>query len=384
MKSKVKFFCIIAIIVIIGFVVPALFLTGCDNGNGDQNCTDCGKLTCECPTDCATCISDNAQAGNCTQPDTCTVCDEIITPAGSHTHGAEATCTTDQTCTICGFEIEAAIGHNFIYNWNETRPATCTVENEETRTCTLACGLTGHTETRSTVAAKGHSFINNWGNSTATCTVAGQETRICTLDCGLTGHTETRPAVALGHVWNWNTYESGSGLRECQRSDCSITAGIGDTGPAGGIIFYNSKFDFFTGTDSTYVERYYLEAWTSNESNSVMSNPSIDVSGLSNAIGVGRRNTKIIVAAISAQSGRAAQLCDNARHSGLDDWFLPSINELQALAQLGGQYGIPNEGYFWSSSRNDNASMRGLDFATNNVRGFLNTQAYNVRAVRAF
>jgi len=55
MKHENKLWLIIAIIVSIG-----LLMTACDNGNGDQNCSTCGKLTCECQTDnpCSECGED--------------------------------------------------------------------------------------------------------------------------------------------------------------------------------------------------------------------------------------------------------------------------------------------------------------------------------------
>ena len=74
-------------------------------------------------------------------------------------------------------------------DWEETTPATCTVDGVETRTC--VCGAT---ETRA-ILATGHTF-GDWTVTTpATCTVDGVETRTCAC-----GETETRAIPATGHV----------------------------------------------------------------------------------------------------------------------------------------------------------------------------------------
>jgi len=279
-----------------------------------------------------------------------TGCDNGDSPC-SHIGGPAATCTTAQTCTECGVVMQAA-GHLGLIN---AADATCTED-----------GNTG----------------------TGICTRAG---------CEYEGTGAVIPA--FGHDWNWNTYVSGSGLRKCHRSACTVTAGIGHTGPAGGVIFYSTEFDFFTGTtadDNTTVTRYYLEAWTSNESSAQWSSPDVDVPAVQQVrdilipaqwIGYGRRNTKIIVAAISAESGRAAQLCDEARHSGFDDWFLPSVDELNALGQIRGQYGIPLSiaTFIWSSSQFNYRFAMLQNFGSEGVMmGEYKNYNRVVRAVRAF
>jgi len=351
MKSRVKFFCIIALIVMIGFVVPALFLTGCDNGNGDQNCADCGKLTCECPTDtvcetcdedpcecpvdCTTCISDNAQAENCTLPDTCTVCDEIITPAGSHTPGAAATCETAQTCTVYEFVIEAAIGHRF--DWQE----------------------------------------KSFGIEIETC----QNT-----DCNET------------------------------RGDIRLTLEIGDTGEAGGIIFYVAPagFNLYQGTNNTleedeYTTAYYLEAWTVNETgtyrwswanepttsrtytNVTLVQQSHNTATPTQWIGYGLRNTRLVVAAMSSnpiETNRAVHIASTSK-GGFNDWFLPSVDELNemyiARAAPNNIAGLPTTtGWIWSSSQQFANSAQVQDFADGSRGPTLKDLDTSVRAVRAF
>ena len=124
---------------------------------------------------------------------------DIICTAHTHAFGdweetTPATCTADgeetRTC-VCGATETRAIpatGHTF-GDWTVTTPATCTVDGVETRTC--ACGAT---ETRA-IPATGHTF-GDWTVTTpATCTVDGVETRTCAC-----GETETRTIPATGHV----------------------------------------------------------------------------------------------------------------------------------------------------------------------------------------
>jgi hypothetical protein len=68
---------------------------------------------------------------------------------------------------------------------------------------------------------------------------------------------------------------------------------------------------------------------------------------------------------------------------------LPSRNELNALAQIRGQYGIQNTGIFWSSSQIFVLGMltpgaRGLNFVGGSQGSYAKYSDLHVRAVRAF
>jgi len=69
------------------------------------------------------------------------------------------------------------------------------------------------------------------------------------------------------------------------------------------------------------------------------------------AIGTGRANTQIIIAACGADT--AASLAASYRGGGKDDWFLPSRDELNALYRQRKVVGGLAVGYFWSSSQDD-------------------------------
>jgi len=184
---------------------------------------------------------------------------------------------------------------------------------------------------------------------------------------------------------------------------------IGDTGPAGGIIFYVDE-DGFTvqgyaaGSGETehlnFAEytAYYLEAAPENmayalrwATGSGWSELIPDLSESSSdqtdwAIGRGRMNTAIIIARGINQSYTtpAANACVDLRTGNKDDWFLPSRNELNAFAQIRGQHGIPNTGWFWSSSQNYSNFAWYLSFSDGFLDDYSKSNNGSCRAVRAF
>jgi hypothetical protein len=88
----------------------------------------------------------------------------------------------------------------------------------------------------------------------------------------------------------------------------------------------------------------------------------------------------------------AAAICGNLSLGGYDDWYLPSIEELNKMYQNIGQgnaLGLGNVGgfasdYYWSSTELDNSNAWrqgfGYGYSTYNFK----TNSYYVRAVRAF
>ncbi len=124
---------------------------------------------------------------------------------------------------------------------------------------------------------------------------------------------------------------------------------IGDTGPAGGIVFYDKG--------SVSDGWRYLEAAPSDQSTNIQwyNGTNISVS-TGTAIGTGKANTAAIIAAQGSGS-YAASLCKNLSLGGYSDWFLPSKDELSLMytnlnlkaAGLGGFGGQ----WLWASSQNE-------------------------------
>ena len=112
------------------------------------------------------------------------------------------------------------------------------------------------------------------------------------------------------------------------------------------------------------------------------------MSGTSDIIGSGKRNTQLIVERLKqlGENGRAAQLCASLNFDGFNDWFLPSKDELDLMYKNLKKAGKGNLGdkYYWSSSEGyrDNAWYQ--NFNDGSQYGDNKTTTYSIRAVRAF
>jgi len=142
-------------------------------------------------------------------------------------------------------------------------------------------------------------------------------------------------------------------------------ANIGDTGPAGGKIFYVDTYNQYN--DWTYLEfaphNSYVELPWGHDGRYVTETESAVNHGASNTtriidyFGYSFRN-------FMGYTDYAAKYCDEYSLNDYDDWFLPSLEELQLLAmhsyQLG-LWGLGNGGGTpaWSSTADgyDNAYM---------------------------
>ena len=120
-------------------------------------------------------------------------------------------------------------------------------------------------------------------------------------------------------------YELFSNLKAVRKRDSKYV--IGDTGPAGGIVFYD-KWNSSDGwryleaapadmeTPLRWVAQSYGDNWRSFP----------DVAGTGTEIGTGKQNTALILA-VDADAP-AAKACADYRGGGFSDWFLPSRDEL--------------------------------------------------------
>ena len=103
---------------------------------------------------------------------------------------------------------------------------------------------------------------------------------------------------------------------------------IGDTGPAGGLIFYDKG-------NNANGWRYLEAAPEEAESQALWSvHGDTKVDNTQSGIGYGKRNTQLIVETFSKTSGEwdtAAQKADELVFNGFDDWFLPSKAELDQM-----------------------------------------------------
>jgi hypothetical protein len=139
---------------------------------------------------------------------------------------------------------------------------------------------------------------------------------------------------------------------------------VGDTGPAGGMIFY---------INPNYAEDgwRYLEAAPFDQSAGAQWGCfRREIPGARGAaIGTGQRNTADILTACD-EPGTAAYLCANLRLNGVEGWFLPSRDELaemyRALRAPGeidfGDGGVKDNFTYWASTQNSADMAAHIDF----------------------
>jgi len=152
------------------------------------------------------------------------------------------------------------------------------------------------------------------------------------------------------------------------------TYAIGDTGPAGGIVFYITDGGLH-GLEAAPADQSSGAAWGCYGTN---------IAGADGtAVGTGAQNTADIVA-VCFDSGIAAKIAHNYTLNGYNNWFLPSKGELNLLyLQKVVVGGIAGDGY-WSSSERSIYFAWYLSLDDGGQYGYLKDDLLRVRAVRAF
>jgi hypothetical protein len=150
------------------------------------------------------------------------------------------------------------------------------------------------------------------------------------------------------YVWVSVTENGIEGAKSTSISQALLTTSLGQIGPGGGIIFYD-KGSFSDGWQylevapaSTVVRAPFF-----NGNNNILPNTTRQ------EIGTGKSNTRTLVDFFNriGSSGNAAQICNNLTYNGLNDWFLPSSEELKLVYLLKKRgLGGFEEGLYWSSS----------------------------------
>jgi hypothetical protein len=161
---------------------------------------------------------------------------------------------------------------------------------------------------------------------------------------------------------------------------------VGDTGPGGGIVFY---VDLTREPVAQYLEAA-CAGWQNN-CDGTTADPEAEwgcygtvISGADGlVIGTGELNTTDILAGCLT-AGIAADLADSYSHNSLDDWFLPSLDELIQMYIERTAIGGFSTGYYLSSSEADFDVAWFLNFYDNiQTNGPKHGETY-VRPVRAF
>ena len=108
-------------------------------------------------------------------------------------------------------------------------------------------------------------------------------------------------------------------------------------------------------------------------------------------IGSGKENTKMLIA-ISGTGKSAAKLCSDYSLNGNDDWYLPSLDELNEIYKnIGPGAAAPNKNiggftkdFYWSSTQFDINQANTIDFIKGYRYNLSKQKLYSVRAIRAF
>jgi hypothetical protein len=168
----------------------------------------------------------------------------------------------------------------------------------------------------------------NWTVPADATIQSGQGTTSITVDFGTTsGNVSVRAESSCGN----SPY-----------TDLAVSVGIAiGCDYAGGIVFYIDGVNGYVCTDYDETAAEW-GCW-----NSAITGASAQ------GMGMGAPNTALIVASCS-QTGIAARVCDDLVYNGYSDWFLPSHDEMDALANALDPLGIGNLSNgtrYWTSSQ---------------------------------
>jgi len=155
---------------------------------------------------------------------------------------------------------------------------------------------------------------------------------------------------------------------------------VGDTGPAGGIIFYDkgNNNGGWRYLEAAPVEAEFQAKWSVH--NTMVDNTRPE-------IGSGSKNTQLIVEKFKQTSGEwdtAAQIVNDLTFGGFSDWFLPTKDELD---QMYGNLKRRNLGNFknevyWSSSVTDGFYSSYQNFGDGKMDSGWRTNVRFVRPIR--
>jgi hypothetical protein len=162
---------------------------------------------------------------------------------------------------------------------------------------------------------------------------------------------------------------------------------VGDTGPAGGLIFYQNP-------NYTTDGWRYLEAAPYDQSAGAKWGcfRKAIAGARGTAVGTGKQNSLDMLAACS-EPGTAADLCANFSLNGIRGWFLPSRDELALMyrnLKANGAVdfrdgGVADNFTYWASSQQTADMAAHIDFADlGRQHGDDKDFPRRVRAIRAF
>ncbi|MDD2277960.1 MAG: DUF1566 domain-containing protein [Bacteroidales bacterium] len=156
--------------------------------------------------------------------------------------------------------------------------------------------------------------------------------------------------------------------------------GIGDN-YQGGVIAYVLQSDD-PGYDAN-VQHGLIAALSDQSTSAPWSLTFTTTGATAQAYGTGQANTNTIVTD-QGEGSYAAKLCDDLVLEGYEDWYLPSMYELEKLFLNKDVIGGFAVAFYWSSSEEDMNSAWLQSFNSNSQAPGTKTNTYYVRAVRSF
>jgi hypothetical protein len=161
---------------------------------------------------------------------------------------------------------------------------------------------------------------------------------------------------------------------DAQEFSTNSDYGVGDAGPAGGIIFDVDAY----GKSGKYSEIFIIPStnlpWGCN---------GIEVGNLSVQSGDAISNTNKINQ--QCGGGSAANYCLNYSINGYADWYLPTVGELSDIyySNKYGNFSFPADSY-WTSSEYDESNAYSVDFSSGTWVHLSKSSNIKVAAIRYF
>ena len=217
------------------------------------------------------------------------------------------------------------------------------------------------------------------------------------------------PITGIGWPPSLQAVASATSNPSCSAGGANTVCKVGDIGPGGGIVFYDASKDEYWGRYLEMApqacEGVKLPWRPAGNAKNVYKESNGQTSAqlrvLAKGVGMGKVNTRIITLALGAGT-YAAKYAEDLNCSGVDDWFLPSKDELDlaynrlALNRDGGKdspVGGFNKGYYWTSTDYNNTTawtqyfMDGQQFDRVQTLSGNNkppANPFRVRPIRAF
>ena len=273
------------------------------------------------------------------------------------------------------------------YNGEKTANFALTVDAKDITTVTGFNITVGNQTVSSSTASTFSVTINNAGLTAGTdyeLSIEKGGATVAAVTINNDGLVSIAATIVADDAGTYTVKATGIGnYRAVKQTNFLLTVevvySVGDTGPAGGKIFYEN---------ANYVTDgwRYLEAAPSDLSVTYKWGDTATSVTTGTAIGTGKSNTAAIVEALDGAGfteDYAAKACADYSSGGKDDWFLPSKDELNELYKQKNTVGVASNIY-WSSSETSADSAWVQNFSSGNQGDPNKSGDRHVRAVRAF